>query len=134
MSLRARIFLVGLCVIAAMGAVFGAAAGAALIRPPRVGAALGRLSGAIDFASMAALIGGAETFLPRTRLGIALARAPFLAVFGVMVTMFFLVLHQLRLLVGASTLRDIVLGRYHRARTEERFFLLPIAVATKRHQ
>lgn len=64
-SLRARIFLVGLCVIAAMGAVFGAAAGAALIRPPHVGAALGGLSGAIDFASIAALIGGAETFLLR---------------------------------------------------------------------
>ena len=30
---------------------------------------------------------------------------------------------RIRLLVGTRTLRDIVLGRYHQARIEERFFL-----------
>ena len=156
--------------------MFGATIGAAMLKPPLTGAMLGTLSGAIDFVTMATLIGGAESFLPRTRLGIALGRAPFLAVFGIkavaystvilavvvgrfgpnvaalafdreliqamnlqqldtklplgvlvptafLVTSFFLLVHQLRMLVGASTLRDIVLGRYHRARAEDRFFL-----------
>jgi adenylate cyclase len=40
-----------------------------------------------------------------------------------LVTALFLLLHQLRQLIGDRTLRDIVLGRYHRARAEERFFL-----------
>jgi adenylate cyclase len=158
-----------------MGATFGATIGAAMLTPPLTGAMLGSVSGAIDFVTMAALIGGAEQFLPRTRLGSALGRAPFLAVFGIkaivysaiilavvggrlgsnvaalvvdrelarevnlrlhaklplgllvptafLVTFFFLLVHQLRMLVGASTLRDIVLGRYHRARVEDRFFL-----------
>lgn len=155
--------------------MFGATIGAAMLKPPLTGAMLGTLSGAIDFVTMATLIGGAENFLPRTRLGNALGRAPFLAVFGIkaivystvilavvggrlgpnvaalvvdrelvravnlhldtklplgllvptafLVTSFFLLVHQLRMLVGASTLRDIVLGRYHRARVEDRFFL-----------
>ena len=155
--------------------MFGATIGAAMLTPPLTGAMLGSLGGAVDFVTMAALIGGAENFLPRTRLGSALERAPFLAVFGIkavaysavilavvggrlgpniaalvvdrelgramnmqldtklplgllvptafLVTFFFLLVHQLRMLVGASTLRDIVLGRYHRARVEERFFL-----------
>lgn len=155
--------------------MFGAAIGAAMLTPRLAGAALGGISGVVDFVTMAALIGGAENFLPRTRLGMALERASFLAVFGIkavvysavilavvsgrlgpnvavlfidpglvqvtkqqldaklplgvmvptafLVTFFFLLVHQLRLLVGASTLRDIVLGRYHRARAEERFFL-----------
>ena len=155
--------------------MFGATIGAAMLTPALTGAMLGSLSGAVDFVTMAALIGGAENFLPRTRLGSALERAPFLAVFGIkavaysavilavvggrlgpniaalvvdrelgramnlqldtklplgllvptafLVTFFFLLVHQLRMLVGASTLRDIVLGRYHRARVEERFFL-----------
>lgn len=174
-NLRLRIFLVGLAVIAGLGAMFGAAVGAAMVTPPLIGAMLGSISGVIDFVTMAALIGFAENFLPRTRLGIALERASFLAVFGIkallygtviaavvggrlgtnvsllfadpelvrtmkyqlemtlplgvlvptaiLVTLFFLLLHQLRMLVGAKTLRDIVLGRYHRARMEDRFFL-----------
>ena len=156
-----------------MGAAFGAAVGAAVFKSLE-GTVLGALSGAIDFVTMAALIGGAESFLPKTRLGNVLERMPFLAVFALkaitysavilgvvgtrlgtrsagqfasaevvrglqqridslplgillptafLVTLFFLLVHQLRLLVGATTLRDIVLGRYHKARLEERFFL-----------
>jgi adenylate cyclase len=160
--------------MAAMGALFGAAVGASL-HPPLIASVLGAFSGFIDFATMGLLIGGAESFLPRTRVGSQLDRAPFLAVFGVkalvystvilcvvvgrlgatlvaplagseiansmrqqldtklplgvliptafMAAFFFLVLRQLRLLVGDTALRDIVLGRYHRARMEDRFFL-----------
>lgn len=155
--------------------MFGAAIGASMLTPALTGAMLGSISGAVDFVTMAALIGGAENFLPRTRFGRALERAPFLAVFAIkavvysavilsvvggrlgtnvagllvaqdlvqkmnlklqtklplglllptafLTTFFFLLVHQLRMLVGASTLRDIVLGRYHRARLEDRFFL-----------
>jgi adenylate cyclase len=42
---------------------------------------------------------------------------------GLIVTAFFILLHHLRMLIGERTLRDVVLGRYHRARSEERFFL-----------
>lgn len=174
-SPRTGIFLIGIAVIAGMGAMFGAAIGAAMLTPRLAGAALGAISGVVDFATMVVLIGGAETFLPRTRLGKALERASFLAVFGIksvvysvvilavvagrlgpnvavlfidpelvramnlqldtklplgvmvptafLVTFFFLLVHQLRMLVGASTLRDIVIGRYHHARAEDRFFL-----------
>src|SRR2546421_180666 len=66
-----------------MGAMFGAAIGAAMLRPPLTGAMLGSLSGAVDFATLTALIGGAEHLLPRTRLGNAFERAPFLTVFGI---------------------------------------------------
>ena len=176
MNPRTRIFLTSLAIVAGMGAMFGAAIGAAAFTPRLLtGVVMGSISGAVDFVAMTVLIGGTENFLPRTRLGKALERAPFLAVFGVkailysavilavvggrlgphvaamfadpetarlaaenldaklplgvlvptafLVTFFFLLLHQLRMLVGASTLRDIVLGRYHRAREEERFFL-----------
>lgn len=176
MNLRTRNFLISISVVAAMGAMFGAVLGAAAFMPLLLtGALVGSVSGGIDFATMTALIGGTETFLPRTRLGKTLEQAPFLAAFGIkavfygavilavvagrlgptvatlfvdpeigrmvtenldaklplgvlvptafLVTFFFLLLHQLRMLVGASTLRNIVLGRYHRAREEERFFL-----------
>ena len=120
------------------------------------------------------VIVGAEIFLPRTRAGLALERAPLLvtlafkliaysavtllvvgsklgrwvaayAVFGpeaaqqalqpgplpvaVSVAVVFLfmlvaiILVQFTGLVGGSTLRNIALGRYHRSRIEERFFL-----------
>ena len=176
MNPRTRIFLTGLAIIAGMGAVFGAALGIAAFKPHLLtGVLMGSIAGFVDFGTMAALIGGTENFLPRTRLGKTLERAPFLVVFGTkaifysavilavvggrlgpnvaalfadpeiaqlaarnldsklplgvlvptafLVTFFFLLLHQLRMLVGASTMRDIVLGRYHRAREEERFFL-----------
>jgi adenylate cyclase len=176
MNPRTRTFLASLTIIAGMGATFGAAIGAAAFMPLLLtGVLVGSVSGAVDFATMTVLIGGTESFLPRTRLGKTLERAPFLAVFGIkaifygavilavvvgrlgptvasllvspeiarmtaenldaklplgvlvptafLMTFFFLLLHQLRMLVGASTLRNIVLGRYHRARVEERFFL-----------
>jgi len=123
------------------------------------------------------VIGAAEIFLPPTRLGHALERAPFLLtfamkclVYGTVIVLvfggglgerlatagaavllgpdvataihmqikaptasrmtrvfFFLALGifllQLSRLVGERTLRDVLLGRYHRSRTEERFFL-----------
>ncbi len=176
MNPRTRSFLFSLSVTTGMGAVFGAAIGVAAFMPMVLtGVLLGSVAGAIDFATMTVLIGGTETFLPQTRLGKVLERAPFLAVFGIkaffygavilavvmgrlgptvatlfvdpeiarmtaenldaklplgvlvptafLVTFFLLLLQQLRMLVGASTLRNIVLGRYHRAREEERFFL-----------
>jgi len=169
------LFLARLRGSAVIGVLFGAASGGALLSPALKGAGLGAISGAIDFVTLAFLIGGAETFLPRTRLGRAFERAPFLVglavkaiayslvivcvvggrlgphmvalIFGgdetramlqqvdrslplglvlpvaFLVTFFFLLVHQLRFLVGERALRDIVWGRYHRARTEERFFL-----------
>ena len=170
-----RLFLVRIRSIVVVGAVFGAAVGAGVLSPRLLGAGLGAVSGAIDFATMGLLIGGAETFLPRTRLGKMLDRSPFLVTFAIksiaygavilcvvagrlgpsiamvfagsdlaqqlrqkldaklpagilvpvafLVVPFFILLHQLRQLIGERTLRDIVWGRYHRPRTEERFFL-----------
>ena len=58
------------------------------------------------------------------------AYPPFTSAFGLMaiafsvvMTIAFLFLIEVVRLVGASTLRAIVLGRYHRPRAEERFFL-----------
>jgi len=152
------------------------AAGAAVLDPPLLGAALGALSGAIEGTALMALIGGADIFLPRTRLGRALERAPFLVslavkllaygavvllvvgnrlgprlasfalggdfaqafdeqmriklppallvvVDGVMVSFLALVRQLFQLVGDERVFRDIALGRYHRPRTEERFFL-----------
>jgi adenylate cyclase len=168
-------FLARTCAIGILGGLFGAAVGAGSIEPAGTGAALGALSGIIEFTALAVLIGGPETFLPRTRLGKALDRLPFLLAFGLkamtyslvivlvvggrlgketlrvfidedfarvidgqvqanipiamlmpaafLVTSLLLLLHQLGLLVGYRTLRNIVFGRYRRARTDSRFFL-----------
>ena len=62
---------------AALGAGFGVLAGGLLIQPPVTGALFGALSGMLDLLAGMALIGGTEIFLPRTRLGRSLARAPF---------------------------------------------------------
>lgn len=64
---------------AVLGAGFGATAGAVMLKPPLAGAFFGALSGVADFTAGMALIGAAEIFLPRTRLGRALAALPFLA-------------------------------------------------------
>ena len=176
MNRQTRFFFFALRLGALIGTVFGMAAGAAVLDPPLFGAALGALSGAIEGTTLMALIGGAEIFLPRTRIGRALERAPFLVtlavkllaygavillvvggrlgprlasytlggefaqafdeqvrtripaalvvvVDGVFVS-FLALVRQLGDLVGSQrTLRDIVLGRYRRPRTEERFFL-----------
>jgi adenylate cyclase len=44
-------------------------------------------------------------------------------VFSVVATFVFLVVFELRQIVGPRNLRNIVLGRYHKPRIEERFFL-----------
>ena len=156
---------------------FGGTTGYAFPDTPLLGAMLGALAGAINGVTMIGVIFGAEVFLPRTRLGHALERVPFLVTFVVkflvygtvivvvvggkpgwrlagtvaavflspelspaisaqieaptgssMVRAFWLVgggifLLQMIRLVGERTLRDVVFGRYHRSRTEERFFL-----------
>lgn len=156
--------------------MFGGAAGFTVLDPPVLGGALGALSGAIDAASLVTVIYCIELFLPQTRLGFALERAPFLVtlatkslvyvgvialviagklgrrvivVLGIagdmgpalarqsehalpaamliavvfMVVPLLIVIRQLARLVGERTVRDIVRGRYHHPRTEERFFL-----------
>lgn len=176
MSRQTRFFIFALRLGALIGIVVGMAAGAAVLDPPLLGAALGALSGAIEGTALMALIGGAEIFLPRTRIGQALERASFLVTlavkllaYGAMIVLviggrlgprfasfalggdfaqaideqmrikipaalvvvmdgvivsFLALVRQLGALVGSErTLRDIVLGRYHRPRTEERFFL-----------
>jgi adenylate cyclase len=64
---------------AILGGAFGVTAGAVMIKPPLAGALFGFISGVVDFTVGMAFIGAAEIFLPRTRLGRALARLPFLA-------------------------------------------------------
>lgn len=176
MNRQTRFFFFALRLGALIGIVFGMAAGAAVLDPPLFGAALGALGGAIEGTALMALIGGAEIFLPRTRIGRALERAPFLVTLAVkllaygavillvvggrlgpqlasfalggdfaqaideqmriklpaalvvvsvgVIVSFLALVRQLGDLVGSErTLRDIVLGRYRRPRTEERFFL-----------
>ncbi len=170
-----RVLWVGIRFAAVIGGAFGAAAGAAGLQPPLLGAALGALSGVVDSCTLMATIGGTEIFLPRTRPGRALARLPLLAVLatkfvvyfaivvlvvgwrlgahvafltldpatgadiaaqahsnlppglmvavGAMMTSFMLMLRQASQLIGDRTARETVLGRYHRPRVEERFFL-----------
>ncbi|MBI3373893.1 MAG: adenylate/guanylate cyclase domain-containing protein [Betaproteobacteria bacterium] len=136
------------------------------------------LAAVINVVIVAGAIGGAEIFLPRTRLGQALERAPFLLtfaikllVYGIVIVLVFgggsvgerfaaaaadvllgpahpttlyiqtmtptasllaraffflglaIFLFQLSRLIGERALRDILFGRYHRSRSEERFFL-----------
>lgn len=66
-----------------IGAGFGLLAGGLMLEPPLLGAALGAMSAMVDGFVMMAFIGAAEIFVPRTRPGRALARAPFLASFAV---------------------------------------------------
>ena len=160
-----------------IGMGFGGTTGYAFPDTPFLGAMVGALAGAINGVTIMGVIFGAEIFLPRTRLGHALERVPFLVTFAVkllvygtvivlvvggkpgwrlvaaiavmlpspelataisaqieaptsssMVRSFWLVgsgifLLQIVRLVGERTLRDVVFGRYHRSRTEERFFL-----------
>jgi adenylate cyclase len=159
------------------GAVLGGATGLGHPNAPLVGASLGATSGAITGLLLVAAILGTEIFLPATRLGQALERAPFLVTLatklllygGVIVLVvggrlaahlvgaivalwpapelatamaaqvaaaraprleraflllgFAVLMFQVSRLIGERTLRDVVLGRYHRPRTEERFFL-----------
>ena len=139
-----------------------------------LGMAFAALAAAIPGIVIFGVIAGAEIFLPQTRLGLALERAPFLVAFlikslvystlivlvvgsklgrwlaaylvlgpdaaqvmlqsrgfpvAVTIIVVFLVapvailVIQFSGLVGGRNVRDIVLGRYHRSRIEERFFL-----------
>jgi len=164
---RVHLFLGVLCVIAFGGAAFGSVVG----RTPLIGA----LNGMINSVIVLGGIVGAEMFLPQTRLGHALERAPFLVTFAVkwlvyqalivvvigsglvrwlvltvllggdaaqaiiqqapslpprvvmlIITLFVpssILFVQFSRLIGERTLRDILFGRYHRSRVEERFFL-----------
>ena len=164
---RVRLFLGVLFLIAIGGALFGSVIG----RTPLIGALVGVINGVIVLGGIV----GAEIFLPQTRLGHALERAPFLVTLAVkwlvyqalivvvigsrlvqwlvttvllggdaaqaifqqapslpprvgivIMTLFvpaYILFVQFSRLIGESTLRDILLGRYHRSRVEERFFL-----------
>jgi adenylate cyclase len=160
-----------------LSGLLGATSGFTFRDAPILGALHGGLAGAINAVIVMGAICGVEIFLPPTRMGHALERAPFLAVFaakllvygglivlvvggrpgarlaaigaaamlgpelaralyrqvkgptaqlmatwfmGVGVGIFVL---QMGRLVGFRTLGDILFGRYHRPRTEERFFL-----------
>ena len=85
---RWRIFVASQFFAALMGAAFGVAAGGVMLKPPLLGAALGALSAVIDSVVMMTFIGGAEIFLPRTRLGRALGRIPFLAVLAIKLALY----------------------------------------------
>lgn len=160
----------------AAGAMFGGTTGAGFRDDWLAGTMLGALAGAVNGATMAGLIFGAEIFLLPTRLGHTLERVPFLVAvstrvfaYGSLITLVVggalgwrvveatltgigpelsaaisghidspvaprlartvllvglaVFALQLSRLVGESTVRDIVLGRYHRPRSEVRFFL-----------
>jgi len=70
-------YAVALRFAAVLGAAFGALAGPVLFKPAHTGALFGAISGVVDFTAGMAFIGAAEIFLPRTRLGRALTRLPF---------------------------------------------------------
>jgi adenylate cyclase len=156
---------------AILGSAFGVVAGAMTIKPPLAGAQFGFVSATVDMTVGMALIGAIEIFLPRTRLGRAMAAWPFVAailfksaayvavlllclggrlgprvatfftspelgaqvdaalplglvlVVGALVTLLLVMLRHATQLVGEGTFRAIILGRYRRPRTEERFFL-----------
>jgi adenylate cyclase len=173
---RLALLLRALGATVVIGAVVGSANGCGFREAPLLGAMLGAVGGVTNAVMLMGAILGAEILLPRTRLGHALERMPFLVTFAlkflvygslvvlvnaarpggrlgravgaillspdlaqamyvqkapraVLIASTFLLLGaaifmlQLGRLVGERTLRDIVLGRYHRPHTEERFFL-----------
>lgn len=149
------------------GAVIGVAYGGLLGFTVRGTALTGSLVGAIDGATITAVIAFVELFWSRTRRGRVFQQAPFLVNFGVkwlvygmviatvnvrspgvravglvspvsllprsliLFSVFFsfaaafavLLAFEIGQIVGPRNLRNIVLGRYHRPRLEERFFL-----------
>ena len=171
---RLRLLLLVLSLSVVVGVMIGSAT-ASMHGPALFRLVLGALSGAITAAMLALVIGGAEIFLPHTRLGQAFDRAPFIVAFAAkwilyggaivlvlesmvgrrvaatlllgsehaqalnaqmttasatlgiavsfLVAFTFSLVFELGDLIGQRTLRDIVLGRYHRSRIEERFFL-----------
>ena len=65
---------------AILGLVFGIVAGAAVLKPPLMGALFGAVSAVTDFAAGMAMIGAIEIFVPRTTLGRRLLARPFFVV------------------------------------------------------
>jgi adenylate cyclase len=174
---RVAQFLRALIWAVVIGAVFGGAGGSVFADAPLLGALQGALGGAINAVMVIGAILGAEMFLPPTRLGHALERAPFLVtfvtkflVYGTLVVLVVggrpggrlaalsaaalsspdlaraiygetkvptaqlmatwllcvgvgIFVLQMSRLIGYRALVDILFGRYHRSRMEERFFL-----------
>ena len=172
---RRKLFLVLVGISCASATFFGVIAGVAVFaKQPMHGAAFGFAAALLPAILISGLIAGTEIYLPRTRAGRMLERAPFLAtlalkslvytalvilvlgskvarwiaayaVFGhaaaadvyrwepfpiaISIAIVLLLLPTLVMmlqmagLVGGSTLISIALGRYHRSRLEERFFL-----------
>lgn len=168
-------FLIVVGSITAGGMLFGGVVAVAYFpNHPFRALAFGVLASAIPGVLISSMVAGGEIFLPRTRMGLALERAPFLLTFvlktfvysaatlvvlgskigrwvaayvvygpefaheaitmgGFPVAASIMVLFmamstailsiEFSRLVGPSALRDIILGRYHRSRMEERFFL-----------
>jgi len=160
---RVRLYLRVLLAATLIGVAYGGSIGLLF----RGTAVTGTLVGAIDGATIAGAIGGAEIFLLRTRWGRLLQQAPFLVTFGVkwlvygtvimavnahspgvwtlgpalgaralqqplerlsvlfsfVASFAVLFVFEIGQIVGLCTLRNIVLGRYHRPRYEERLFL-----------
>ena len=155
---------------AILGLVFGIVAGAAVLKPPLMGALFGAVSAVTDFTAGMAMIGAIEIFVPRTTLGRRLLARPFfvvvlakaaayLAVVGLviggrlgpsvvalaggplvaaqidgqprglliviasMLTFLLVMLRHASQIIGERSFRDIMRGRYHRPRAEDRFFL-----------
>lgn len=155
---------------ALLGLVFGLVAGAAVLKPPLMGALFGAASAVTDFTVGMTVIGAIEIFMPRTALGRRLLARPFfvvvlakaaayLAVVGLviggrfgpnvvelaggplvaaqidaqpralliviasMLTFLVVMLRHASLIIGERSFRDIMRGRYHRPRAEDRFFL-----------
>ena len=78
-----KTFAAGMRFSVVVGAAFGALAGGKVLKPPLLGAAMGALGSVVYAIIFMTLLGGGEIFLPRTRLGQALGRAPFVAVVAV---------------------------------------------------
>ena len=181
---RGALLLRLLAATMAIGAGIGVALGYGFHDAPLLGALVGAMNGVTTGVLLLGTILGAEIFLPPTRVGHALDRAPFLVTVAIklliyaaliviivggrlggrlagavaavaigpdlagaiyahlapsallIATLVLLIANAIFVLemislVGERTLREIVFGRYHRARTEERFFLfLDIAGST----
>ncbi len=74
---RTYLFVLRLGIL--LGMAFGTAAYAVLLQPTPLGAALGALTGAVEGLLIMSVAGGIDNFLPHSRIGRGLDRAPFLA-------------------------------------------------------
>src|SRR5687767_13071325 len=74
-----NVFYLRLGGCAVVGALWGGAVGASVLQPPLLGSVVAALAGALYAALLMGILGSAEMFLPRTRFGRALDRAPLIA-------------------------------------------------------